>query len=111
MEPSEEEIRRAVHALLDGNRLRCLWWARPDYYLTTPEEQLSMLRYIEQHGDLAAFRRARVLRGCLSWRSSENCAGYSPSTGKPRQHPRREALPPAPLKQAASRRAKLLARQ
>jgi hypothetical protein len=39
-----------------------------------------MLGYIEQYGDLEAFRRARELREWLSPRSNENSAGFSPTT-------------------------------
>lgn len=60
----------AVRYLVDEYRASCLWFLRPDYYPTTPEEQLRVLEYIERHGDRDAFRRAATLRRWLSRNSS-----------------------------------------
>jgi hypothetical protein len=65
----------AVRRLVDEYRAGCLWFLRPDYYPSTPQEQLRVLGYIERHGDREAFRRAATLRRCLSPDSSAPSAG------------------------------------
>lgn len=64
-----------VHALMDLYRVRCLWFVRPDYYPSTPDEAMKMLDAIERHGDAAAFRRAATLRQWLSQNPSARSAG------------------------------------
>lgn len=59
-----------VRRLVDDCRLRCLWFLRDDYYPTTVAECERVLRLIEQHGDLPAFRRVAEVRIWLSRRSS-----------------------------------------
>ncbi len=51
-----------VHELMDEYRQRCLWYLRPDYYPQTVSEAVRVLRAIENHGDLEAFRKASTLR-------------------------------------------------
>ena len=63
-----------VRRLVDDYRTRCLWFLREDYYPTTAAECERVLRLIEQHGDLRAFRRVAELRTWLSRRSSETSA-------------------------------------
>jgi hypothetical protein len=65
----------AVDRLIDENRIRCLWFLRPDYYPSTLEERLRVLGLIERHGDREAFRRAAALRRWLSPGSSARSAG------------------------------------
>jgi hypothetical protein len=60
----------ALHRLIDEYRTRCLWFLRSDYYPSTPEEQIRVLRYIERYGDREGFRRAREIRQWLSPSSS-----------------------------------------
>ena len=65
----------AVDRLVDGYRVRCLWFLRPDYYPATVDERLRVLSYIERHGDREGFRRARMLRRWLSPPSNAPSAG------------------------------------
>ncbi|MCC7103867.1 MAG: hypothetical protein IT307_01875 [Chloroflexi bacterium] len=44
----------------------CLWFLRPDYYPTTTDEQLRVLRYIERYGNREAFREAATIARWLS---------------------------------------------
>jgi hypothetical protein len=67
----EAEFRR----LVDEYRLSCLWFLREDYYPATEPERERVLRLIERHGDLQAFRRVARVREWLSHRSSETSAG------------------------------------
>jgi hypothetical protein len=73
--PDDQGVVDAVNRLADEYRARCLWFLRSDYYPDSTEARLRVLDYIERHGDLAAFRRARELRQCLSPNSSERSAG------------------------------------
>lgn len=57
----KEEIR----ALVDEYRDRCLWFLERDYYPATLEEVRQVLRHIEEHGDLVAFKRAARIRQWL----------------------------------------------
>ena len=75
-EDSTAEAIAAVHRLVDEYRARCLWFLRPDYYPSTPEECLRVLGHIERHGDREAFRRAATLRLWFSQNSSASSAGY-----------------------------------
>ena len=75
MHPTADEIQAAFDALVGAYRARCLWFLRPDYVPATLEEKLRVLGYIERHGDLAAFKRAEVIRRWLSPPSSEASAG------------------------------------
>ena len=69
----ESDLASAVDALVDEYRASCLWSLRADYYPRTASERLHVLRAIERHGDLAAYRRASVLRQWLSRISSIEC--------------------------------------
>lgn len=72
-----EEVSKAmlqVNALIDEYRARCLWFLREDYYPQTPSEAVRVLESIEQHGDVAAFKRAATLRKWLLRNSSETSA-------------------------------------
>lgn len=70
----EQEVARAVDALMDEYRATCLWFLRPDYYPATDEERLSVLSKIERHADREGFRKAARLREWLSPRSSATSA-------------------------------------
>ena len=61
----DQAAAEAVRCLVDQYRIRCLWFLRPDYYPSTPEEQLRALEYIERHGDREAFRRAATVKRWL----------------------------------------------
>jgi hypothetical protein len=67
--------REAIDRLVDRYRTSCLWFLRPDFYPTTPEERLRALRWIERHGDREGFRRAAELRRWVSLSSSAPSAG------------------------------------
>jgi hypothetical protein len=73
---SHEDIAREVDALVDECRSIALWFLRPDYYPTTDPERLRVLDSIEQHADVAVFKRAARLRQWLSRHSSAASAGY-----------------------------------
>ena len=62
---SAEAFERALDALVDEYRTRCLWFLREDYYPKTTEETLKVLGYVEQHGDMAGYRRAAELKQWL----------------------------------------------
>jgi hypothetical protein len=54
-----------INALVKDYRDRCLWFLKPDYCVTTPQEALRALDLIEQYGDRAAYQRAEQLRKWL----------------------------------------------
>jgi hypothetical protein len=56
--PWDQELRQ----LVDRYRSQCLWFLREDYYPVTLPEREHVLRLIERHGDLEAFRRVGALR-------------------------------------------------
>jgi len=68
------ESEASFRAFVDDYRPRCLWFLAADYYPTTPDERVAVLRLIEQHGDRAAFRRAAGFRQWLSRPSSARSA-------------------------------------
>src|ERR1041385_6245429 len=63
-----------VRSLVDDYRERCLWFVRADYYPSTPDEILRVLRWIRARGDREAFQRAGKIEGCLSRTFSEKSA-------------------------------------
>lgn len=74
MAPLPPPAVRALRALVDDYRDRCLWFLRRDYYPSTREEGLRVLAAIERHGDVDAFRRASDIRRWLSPPSSATSA-------------------------------------
>lgn len=68
--PSPDELARAIDALVDECRVRCLWHLRPDYHPRTDAERLRVLSAIQQRADLATYRRAGRLKAWLSRTSS-----------------------------------------
>ena len=60
----------AIDVLVDLYRDRCLWFLRSDYYPATDAERLRLLTYIEQYGDVAAYRQAGKLKRWLSQSSN-----------------------------------------
>ena len=77
MEPGSEvsAVAETMNRLIDENRIRCLWFLRPDYYPATLEERLRVLDHIERHGDREGFRRAAALKRWLSPDSSAPSVG------------------------------------
>ena len=63
-----------VRSLVDEYRERCLWFVRSDYYPSTPEEILRVLRWVRARGDREAFQRAGKIEEWLSRTSSEKSA-------------------------------------
>lgn len=59
---------------MDRYRAQCLWFLRDDYYPATPSETERVLRLIERHGDLEAFRRVAAIRAWLSLPSNGTSA-------------------------------------
>ena len=68
--PPDDPVRR----LVDDYRLQCLWFLLEDYYPANAAECERVLRLIERHGDLPAFRRVAEVRTWLSRRSSATSA-------------------------------------
>jgi hypothetical protein len=68
------EVAPALRQLIDEYRSRCLWFLEVDYYPATAGEALRVLKAIERHGDLAAFKRASEIRRWLSHDSSASSA-------------------------------------
>lgn len=64
----------AFRELVERYRVQCLWFLRADYYPSTPAEKEEVLRHIERHGDLEAFRRVAEMRAWLSQHSSSTSA-------------------------------------
>ena len=69
-----EQLRNAVNVLVDEYRNTCLWFLRSDFYPTTFEQQLRVLKYIERYGDRAAYLKAADARRWLSQSSNETSA-------------------------------------
>jgi len=63
-----------VRSLIDDYRERCLWFVRPDYYPSSSDEVLRVLRWIRARGDKEAFQRAGKIERWLSRTSSETSA-------------------------------------
>ena len=59
-------IPEQMATLVEEYRDRCLWFLRPDYSPTTPEEMRHVLELIERYGDRAAFERAEEIKAWLS---------------------------------------------
>jgi hypothetical protein len=75
MDPISLSVERAMRALVDEYRDRCLWFLRRDYYPSTRDEGLRVLDAIQRHGGVEAFRRAAEIRAWLSRPSSATSAG------------------------------------
>ena len=63
--PSRDQLERAIDALVIAHRVRCLWFAPPDYLPQTDAARLRALAYFERRGDRKAFIRARELKDWL----------------------------------------------
>jgi len=70
----DEEIRERFAQLVAGCRDQCLWFLRPDYCPTDPQEMRRVLEYIRRHGDRESFRAASRLMQWLSPGSSGQSA-------------------------------------
>jgi hypothetical protein len=68
------EFARAVDALVDECRVACLWYVAADYYPASDEERWNVLDLIQQHADLATFKRAGEIKRWLSRPSSSASA-------------------------------------
>ena len=55
------EFERELRELIEANRTRALWSSPPDYYPTTPDAVRRVLERIAARGDLATYKRARVM--------------------------------------------------
>jgi len=69
-----EDAVRAVNALVDEFRSRCLWFLRPGYYPVTDAARLRVLSQIERHGDREAYQRAARVRQWLLQNSNARSA-------------------------------------
>ena len=59
------DVQEKLAALIEDYRDRCLWFIRPDYMPSRPEEARRVLDLIERYGDLAGYRRAEELKAWL----------------------------------------------
>ena len=72
---TEDDVVQAVRDLVDRHRATCLWFLRPDYYPSSPDEMWRTLQQIKQHGDRQAFVEASEVQQWLSRHSSAQSAG------------------------------------
>jgi hypothetical protein len=71
-----QTVMQQVRTLVDEYRALCLWRLREDYYYpATATEACRVLEAIERHGDVAAFRKAAVLRQWLLRNTNDPSAG------------------------------------
>lgn len=63
-----------VRSFVDDYRERCLWFVRADYYPSTPDEILRVLKWIRARGDREAFQRAGKIEAWLSRTFNEKSA-------------------------------------
>jgi len=63
-----------VRSFVDDYREQCLWFVRADYYPSTPDEILRVLRWIRARGDREAFLRAGKIEEWLSRTFNETSA-------------------------------------
>jgi hypothetical protein len=63
-----------VRSFVDDYRERCLWFLRADYYPSTPDEILRVLRWIRARGDRNGFQRAGKIEEWLSRTFNETSA-------------------------------------
>jgi len=68
-------VEKAVNELVDVYRIRCMWFLRPDFYPSTPQERLYVRDQVQRHGDREAYLKAAALRRWLSQPSSATSAG------------------------------------
>lgn len=59
-----------VRTLMDEYRAESLWYMRKDYYPESVQDAIQILNAIENHSDLAGFKRAAALRRWLLQHSS-----------------------------------------
>ena len=71
----KQDVIREINRLADEYRAECLWFLREDFHPTNTAQRLKVLDYIERHGDLKAYQRARRLRLWLLQNSSEPSVG------------------------------------
>ena len=64
--PTSQQIMKAVHRLVEDNRLQCLWFMKEDYFPASAREADRALAEIEMHGERQAWTEARTLRIWLS---------------------------------------------
>lgn len=69
-----EDIKLAIDALVERERVRCLWSFRRDWKPTTNEERLHALQQIQKHGTRTAFQQASELQQWLSHSFSDASA-------------------------------------
>jgi len=74
VEPSRQEVVRAVDDLVDERRAECLWSDREDYYPLTDRDRIEVLEAIQARSGLEVFKRAGMLKAWLSRHSSDASA-------------------------------------
>jgi len=70
-----DDILKQAHALINENRVRCLWFLREDFLPEDRDGLVRAMKYIEQRGDRETYIKARRIREWLSRNSSETSAG------------------------------------
>ena len=68
--PVPPEILKEIHALVEANRLQCLWFMKEGYLPLSVGDADRALMHIEVRGDRHAWARARDLRSWLSRNTS-----------------------------------------
>jgi hypothetical protein len=63
--PESDPMRREFCELVERNRMRCLWFLRPDYCPEDVPGMLMVLRYLKRSGDRETFIRARRIERWL----------------------------------------------
>lgn len=74
MRPLPDATEAALKALVEGNRVRCLWFLKADYYPASDAGRQRVLGYLERYGDRDTAAQAASLRQWLSQHSSEESA-------------------------------------
>lgn len=71
MAAPSDSVERAIDALVEECRDRCLWFLRADYRPESDPERMRLLLLIQQHGTRDDWLAAERLKRWLSQRSSE----------------------------------------
>jgi hypothetical protein len=58
-------VQQSVAQLVEDYRAQCLWFLRPDYMPSTPDEIFQTLALVERYGDRAAYLRAERIKSWL----------------------------------------------
>jgi hypothetical protein len=71
----DKDILRQSHALINENRVACLWFLREDFLPEDTEGLVRAMTYIERHGNRDTYIKARKIREWLLRNINETSAG------------------------------------